>query len=261
MAEVDGYNGNSVHCSLIVNIGANNASGNYTPVSWALYAQDTYGASWSGESPCTGAVYINGAGYGYSYWWNSPGTGTRTLQSGSANIYHNADGTGAFGFSFTFSGIPGTSNSAGCSGSSSAGLAGIPPTAPSTPTADTQTVPGNVTIHFSMGAGSTPSTYTIQADDDPGFGSPTTFTTSNTPYTLTGLTRGSTQYIRVQGSNASGTGPFGGALTVTLLAGGKVSHDGTTFVPALTQKRWNGSSWVTITTAKRWNGTAWVNLT
>ncbi|NNC10336.1 hypothetical protein HII28_00355 [Planctomonas sp. JC2975] len=258
MAEADGFNGNSIHLALVVSVGANNVAGNYTPVSWVLNASDSYGASYSDQN-ATGTVNIDGAVYGYSYAWRSAGTGNRVLHSGSQNIAHNADGTRSFGFSFTFNGIPGTSNSGGASGSSSVGLAGVAPTAPSAPTADTQTIPGAVTVHWSMGSGSTPSTYTIQADDDSGFGSPLNFSASNTPATLTGLDKGTTYYIRIRGSNASGTGPFGGTISILTLSGGK-RWDGSAFATTDTAKRWNGNSWVTISTGKRWNGTAWMNL-
>lgn len=258
MAEADGFNGNSIHLSLIVTLGANNAAGNYTPITWVLNAADSYGASYSGTN-CTGTVTINGTPHGYSYAWNSAGAQNRVLASGSQNIPHSADGTKTMSFSFTFSGIPGTDNSAGASGSSSVTLAHIAPTAPTGFTIDVPTQPMQLVVHFTAGAGSTPSSYTVQADDDPAFGSPLTFTGTGSPMTLTGLLPGVTYTCRVRGTNSGGTGAFSATASQQTLSGGRVTHDGTAWVVPSIRKRWNGNSWADLIISRRWTGTAWVN--
>ncbi|QDZ14251.1 fibronectin type III domain-containing protein [Humibacter ginsenosidimutans] len=259
MAEADGHNSGTIAVSLTVTEGTPNAAGNYSPVMWVLRAADSYGESYSG-SKVTGVVTINGTTIGYSYAWSSPGTQTRTLASGTINVGHSADGTKTIGFSFTFSGIPGTSNSGGASGSSSMTLTHIPPQTPTGLTIGTQTTPGSVPVSWSAAAGSTPSSYTIRADDDPAFGSPLTFTSSTPSMTLTGLEKGTTYYIDVRATNSSGSSAYTASQSVLTLAGAK-RWDGTDWVAAPTFKRWNGNSWVPVTTAKRWDSTAWVNLT
>lgn len=109
----------SVHLILTVTevAGSVNAAANTSQVHWTLTAQDSYGASWS-STATSGTVSINGTGHGYSYSWSSAGTQTRTLSSGTVTVTHNSDGSLTMPFSFTWSGIPGTSIGSASNGSS-----------------------------------------------------------------------------------------------------------------------------------------------
>jgi hypothetical protein len=259
MATVSASNDGSISLTLTVTPGSPNKSGNSTPVSWVLTARDSFGAT-NSDTPVTGTVTINGVDHDYDYTWSTASTAGRTLASGDQNIPHNSDGTKTLGFGFTFSGVPGTSNSDGASNSSSTTLTSIPPTAPTGLHAGTQTVAGTVPLSWTRGTGSSPDTYQVQRSFTSNFAGTLTKETSSTSYDFTGLPRGTLIYFRVRGHNDSGYGPWSSTISVRTLAGGK-RWDGTKWVPTTIAKRFDGTNWVNLTIAKRFDGTNWVNLT
>lgn len=237
MASCSDSSGNTT-CTLTVNIGTTSQADNSTPVTWALTARDSFGATHS-ASASSGTVTINGGGHGYTYTWSSAGTQTRTLESGSATINHDSDGGKTLSFSFTFSGIPGTSVGS-MSASGTVTLPNVKPGTPSTPviSAITQT---SFAIAFAPSSnGSTPANYTIEWDTDPNFGSPSSMTSTTASRTVTPLTPGTTVYVRERSNNASGSSAYSSAAHAVTLPPTPAAPTLTTPQPGELTVSWTG---------------------
>jgi hypothetical protein len=139
-------------------LAAQSISGNYSVVNWQLYAERTSSSSsYYLTAGGGGSVNIGGNVIGIGAWkYDFRSTAVYALGSGQVVIYHNADGTQAYGFSASIS-APGSLGSASCSGSE--GLPTIPRA--SVPTFSPNPVDAGTTVTINTNRASSGFTHTI----------------------------------------------------------------------------------------------------
>ena len=206
----------------------------------------------------SGDLYIDGQYFSGSVGsWSAGRYGTVGVVSGSAWIYHDANGQkGAIGFS-------GSSSMAGLGSASASGaLGGFPDydRSPGTPSSVTAVINSDKSVTVTVAAVSSPAgtaTYHIQYSQNGGSYTGE-ITSTSLSQTYPSLTKGQTYTFRAWATNSDGTGGTATSASYFLPSGGKW-WNGTSFVP-VNMFMHNGTSWVPVTTAKRHNGTTWVDL-
>lgn len=139
-----------------------NIAGNYTDIGWKMeliatnygYISSSVAKNWS--------VTVNGTNYSGTNYISINNNTTKTLASGTTRIYHNADGTKSFSYSFSqvfnmnFNGYIGTK-----SGSGSATLDTIPRYANITKHYIKNTGLNSITVHYEVDANITTVDYSL----------------------------------------------------------------------------------------------------
>jgi len=179
----------------------------YEPVQAAFIASPT-----SGVRPLEVTFTNQSTGdYTASLW--DFGDGVNSMLPSPTHTYTTTD---VYTVSLTVSGLGGSDT---LTRTSYISVTGPPSSAPSLSSPSNGSSTCDTTPTFSWSSVSGATSYYIQVDDDPGFGSPVIdTTTSSTNYTPGSALSADTYYWRVQASNSYGDGPWSSAWSVTILS-------------------------------------------
>ena len=193
------------------------------------YSTSASGAPATTPGTPTGLTATGGSASGrLALSWTAPSTGGSAITSYTVEYTPSGGSAQTVSTSATSYNLDGLTNGTSYSvrvravnaigaGSYSTSASGTPATVPGAPTALAGTI-GNGSVAMSWTApadngGAAITNYTVEYT--PSGGSAATVTASSSPYTLTGLTNGTTYSIRVAANNAAGRGAYTTAITRT----------------------------------------------
>ncbi len=136
--------------------------------------------------------------------------------------------------------------------------------APATPTGLAASNVGDTSFTAGWSASSTATTYDLERWVNGAWQS--AGSTSNTSYSFTGLSSGSSEFVRVRAANGCGNSDYSGYLQVDLTGGGcsgapavPTGLTGTALSSSSFRADWNSVSGATSYDLLRWNGSTWVD--
>lgn len=218
--------------TLQLNVTVGDTSGNSSRVDWSLYLYCYNGLSFNLSSNVPWNVNIGGNTDSGTFAFDFRSTSSKRIASGSTWIGHNSDGRKTISVS-GFKGADGASDvgdNVTVSGSVTLPRIPKPPDAPSPIGLDLIT-PTSMRYRFSSNDnnGATVTQWQVQYSKASNFSGATTITSNGTS-TLSGLTPGTTYYVRARGRNSAGWGAWSSSRNARTLSGAYVRR-GSTWKP------------------------------